>query len=95
MIDCCILQVRGRVRPQAVLETKQAEEDVQIEGLSSNYCDDFVCTSSPAVEQTVRALARDLCRQSWTASLFTRDVTYSVSRQHSVCCELIWAYLTA
>lgn len=49
---------------------------MQIEGLKSDYCDEFVCTSSPAVEQTVRSLARDLVRRSWTPSLFTRDVTY-------------------
>ena len=51
---------------------------MQIEGLRSDYCDDFVCTSSPAVEQTVRSLARDLVRQKWTPSLFTRDVVYQV-----------------
>ena len=40
-------------------------------GLTSNYCDDFVCTSSPAVEQNLRALARDLTRlNTWTISLF-------------------------
>lgn len=26
-----------------------AEEEVQIEGIDRNYCDDFVCTSSPQV----------------------------------------------
>lgn len=63
-----------------MLETKQVEEedDLQIEGLKSDYCDDFVCTSSPAVEQTVRSLAKDLVRRSWTFSLFTRDVWYKV-----------------
>ncbi len=63
------------------METKRVEEEqeMQIEGLKSDYCDDFVCTSSPAVEQTVRSLARDLVRRSWTPSLFTRDVRYKVS----------------
>lgn len=33
-----------------------------IEGLDTDYCNDFECTSSPAVEQTVRSLARELQR---------------------------------
>lgn len=32
--------------------------DMTIDDLDTNYCDDFVCTSSPAVEQTVRSLVR-------------------------------------
>ena len=44
-----------------------------------SYCDEFECTSSPAVEQTVRALARDLTRlRTWTLSLFAKDVRYRV-----------------
>jgi hypothetical protein len=44
-----------------------------------SYCDEFECTSSPAVEQTVRALARDLTRlRTWTLSLFAKDVRYQV-----------------
>ena len=31
-------------------------------GLGSDYCDDFVCTSSPAVEASVRQLAKDIQR---------------------------------
>eukprot|EP00884_Botryococcus_braunii_P000619 jgi/Botrbrau1/10558/Bobra.0343s0007.1 len=51
--------------------------DMQIEGLSRDYCSEFVCTSSPLVEQTVKALARDLLRQTtWTFSLFTPGVAY-------------------
>lgn len=51
--------------------------DLQIEGLNRDYCSDFVCTSSPLVEQTVKALARDLLRQTtWTFSLFTPGVAY-------------------
>jgi hypothetical protein len=39
-----------------------------------------VCTSSPAVEQTIRSLARDIQRpRSWTRSLFCEDVQYVVS----------------
>lgn len=51
--------------------------ELQIEGLEQNYCDDFVCTSSPAVEQNLRALARDVVRTStWTADLFADEVRY-------------------
>lgn len=55
-----------------------AEVEQDIQGLSRNYCDDFVCTSSPAVEATVRSLARDITRANgvWTRSLFSRGVEY-------------------
>ncbi|KAK9818910.1 hypothetical protein WJX81_001762 [Elliptochloris bilobata] len=57
--------------------TSEEEEDLQIEGIDKNYCDEFVCTSSPAVEQNLRALARDLTRlRTWTLSLFAKDVRY-------------------
>lgn len=51
-----------------------------IEGLRSTYCDDFECTSSPAVEATVRAFSRDLTRANgvYTRSLLFRDVVYKV-----------------
>ncbi|EFJ42022.1 hypothetical protein VOLCADRAFT_119553 [Volvox carteri f. nagariensis] len=49
-----------------------------IEDLDTNYCDDFLCTSSPAVEQTVRSLARELKRGRYTTtSLYQPGVTYS------------------
>jgi hypothetical protein len=38
--------------------------------------DDFECTSSPAVEQTVRTLARDLQRLSYTRAAFQPDFSY-------------------
>lgn len=38
--------------------------------------DDFECTSSPAVEQTVRALARDLQRGAYGRTGWQPDVTY-------------------
>jgi hypothetical protein len=50
-----------------------------IQGLDTNYCDDFQCTSSPAIEQTVRAFGRDIIRLRTTASLFNKDIKYSVS----------------
>ncbi|KAG2438853.1 hypothetical protein HXX76_005393 [Chlamydomonas incerta] len=49
-----------------------------IEDLDTDYCDDFVCTSSPAVEQTVRSLARELQRGRYAAtSIYQPGVTYS------------------
>jgi hypothetical protein len=76
---------RGLLVTFATLDTETEEEEIQIEGLERDYCTDFVCTSSPAVEQTVRALARDLLRQTtWTSSLFTEKVSYKV-RAFSVC----------
>lgn len=56
--------------------------EIQIEGIEQNYCDDFVCTSSPAVEQNLRALARDVVRTStWTSDLFADEVRYKVRLQ--------------
>lgn len=54
------------------------DKELEIENLSTNYCDDFVCTSSPAVETTVRSLARDIERGNgvWTQSFLSRDVEY-------------------
>lgn len=54
------------------------QSDGEIEGLSKEYCDEFVCTSSPAVEATVRALSRDIRRGNgvWTRTLFSRNVKY-------------------
>lgn len=64
-------------------EQVDAVGDVQIDGVNRDYCDDFVCTSSPLVEQTVKALARDLLRQrTWTSSLFSPSVEYRV-RPHA------------
>jgi hypothetical protein len=52
-------------------------DDMSVSGLPS-YCDDFVCTSSPAVELTVKALARDIERANgvWTTSLLSKNVEY-------------------
>ena len=35
--------------PEAETADTTAEEELQLEGISSQYCDDFVCTSSPQV----------------------------------------------
>ncbi|GBF93008.1 hypothetical protein Rsub_05619 [Raphidocelis subcapitata] len=39
-------------------------------------CDDFVCNSSPAVEQTVRAVARDLVRCTYSRGAFQPDAAF-------------------
>lgn len=47
-----------------------------IEDLDKNYCDDFECTSSPSIEQTVRVLARDTERLRYSPKLFQADVQF-------------------
>lgn len=49
---------------------------MDIENLDRDYCDDFVCTSSPAVEQTVKSFARDIQRIKYTSALFQPDAQY-------------------
>ncbi|KAL3155619.1 hypothetical protein ABBQ38_010872 [Trebouxia sp. C0009 RCD-2024] len=69
-------QKRSRCRASTEAPTDQKQE-LQIEGIEQNYCDDFVCTSSPAVERNLRALARDVARTStWTTDLFADEVRY-------------------
>ena len=83
----CQRQSTQSLRPQncsrcrASTEARTDEQsEVQIEGIDQNFCDDFVCTSSPAVERNLRALARDVVRTStWTADLFADEVRYKVS----------------
>ncbi len=52
-------------------------DDMNVDNLPS-YCTDFVCTSSPAVELTVKALAKDIERGNgvWTTSLLSKNVEY-------------------
>jgi len=52
-------------------------EDVVIENLTEDYCDDFVCQSSPAVEQSVRQLANNISQVVWGARQFAPKVEYS------------------
>ena len=76
-------------RPLNVVSTLRAHsEHTQRQVACRSYCDDFVCTSSPAVEQTVRALARDLTRlRTWTLSLFAKDVRYQVTCWLETCIQ--------
>jgi hypothetical protein len=47
---------------------------------SLRLCRCQVCTTSPQVEQNVRALARDLQKpERWTKALFSGEVQYRVS----------------
>ena len=86
-------QKRSRCRASTEAQTDEQSE-VQIEGLDQNFCDDFVCTSSPAVERNLRALARDVVRTStWTADLFADEVRYKVSIGSLQCASHCWFIL--
>lgn len=50
----------GQNQPQTTQKEQKTYADMTIEDLDTNYCDDFVCTSSPAVESTVRSLVSGL-----------------------------------
>ena len=72
---------RGLQRHTAVAEEDRQTEELQVEGIDNKYCDEFVCTSSPQVEQNIKALARDLLRlTTYTGSLYTKGVRYKVSK---------------
>lgn len=72
---------RGLQRYAAIAEEDRQTEEVQLEGIDNNYCDEFICTSSPQVEQNIKALARDLLRlTTYTGSLYTKGVKYKVSK---------------
>ena len=50
------------LRPQDVYKSTTTETTTTqqpITGLPTEYCDEFVCTSSPAVESTIRTVVRD------------------------------------
>ena len=55
----------------------QSSVGISIENLTEDYCDDFVCTSSPAVETSVRQLAKGICT---TARWPPRNFAPKVSR---------------
>lgn len=68
-----------RLYPVRAKPELDSELTTEIENLDRNYCDDFICTSSPAVEQTVKAFAVDLLKATkWTLSRFAQDVEYKV-----------------
>ncbi|KAI8100942.1 hypothetical protein M9434_005326 [Picochlorum sp. BPE23] len=66
-------------RRAVVYASNDGDRDQQIvENVDRSYCDDFVCTSSPSVELTVKALAKDIERGNgvWTKSLMAKGVEY-------------------
>lgn len=49
-------RVRASQNQPSTQQQQKTYADMTIDDLDTSYCDDFVCTSSPAVEQTVRSL---------------------------------------
>ena len=64
---------RGRVRCRSASQ----QEQVEIENLTEDFCDDFVCKSSPAVEQSVRKLGNNILQLSYSKRQFAPKVKYS------------------
>lgn len=55
------------------------EDPLEVEDINRDYCNDFVCTSSPLVEETIKAFGVDIQRPGkWTLSRFAEDVLYKV-----------------
>lgn len=80
-----------RVRPsRSSFRTKAEdfeswEDPLEVQDIDRDYCDDFVCTSSPSVEETIKAFAVDLQRPGrWTLSRFPEDVVYKALNDPSV-----------
>lgn len=81
------IQLSRRIRHQRSVTTEAARQDTQqktyprpemtIDNLDETYCNDFECTSSPAVEQTVRQLARDITRFKYNTNYFQPDVQFN------------------
>ena len=70
---------QGFVRSSTARDaTSPPDISLEIENLDTNYCDDFVCSSSPAVEASIRAMGRDIARANgvWTRSILSRKVEY-------------------
>jgi hypothetical protein len=51
-----------RAAPDTQQQQAKATDSMEIQGLQEDYCNDFECTSSPAVEMTVRQLAKDITK---------------------------------
>lgn len=67
-------------RHVSVRATRQEGTERPIKNLKQDeYCDEFVCNSSPAVELCVRGLGKAIERQgAWTPNLFAENVKYTV-----------------
>ena len=66
----------GAVRAEGDGEAGARVDGMDIPGLANEFCDDFVCQSSPAVEQCVRTLGRDIVDTKWRPGSFARTVEY-------------------
>jgi hypothetical protein len=56
----------------------------EVVGLAEQYCNDFICTSSPSVEPTVRTLAADVENAvdgRRTERVYSAEVSYKVREQ--------------
>jgi hypothetical protein len=51
--------------------------DIEVQGAFDDFCNNDVCTASPAVEQTVRSLATDITMLRWSERLFQPEVVYN------------------
>jgi len=72
------LSARPSARPKSLVVT--ARKITELEGLAEKFCDDFVCSSSPALEPTVRTLARDIENEvdgSRTMRCYGNEVEYT------------------
>uniref|UniRef100_A0A383VL89 Uncharacterized protein n=1 Tax=Tetradesmus obliquus TaxID=3088 RepID=A0A383VL89_TETOB len=66
-----------RAAPDTQQQQAKATDNMSIQGLQEDYCNDFECTSSPAVEMTVRQLAKDITKFKFNTNFFQPDATYS------------------
>lgn len=59
----------------------------EVVGLAEQYCNDFICTSSPSVEPTVRTLASDVENAvdgRRTERVYSAEVSYKVREQQNI-----------
>ena len=73
---------RWQLCPRAESE-ESVEDALEVEEIDREYCNDFVCTSSPSVEETIKTFAVDLQRPGrWTMTRFPGDVIYKATSPH-------------
>ena len=75
---------RWQLCPRAESE-ESLEDALEVEEIDREYCNDFVCTSSPSVEETIKTFAVDLQRPGrWTMTRFPGDVIYKATPTLSI-----------
>eukprot|EP00892_Ulva_mutabilis_P011268 jgi/Ulvmu1/8513/UM044_0047.1 len=69
----------GRVQRDLVrCAAIRSGSDEKIDNLSTVYCDDFKCDSSPQVERTIRSFAKNVeLHTKWTITIFAEDAEYA------------------